>query len=323
MNKFIPKKVLLKVYYFLLFNYYKISIGFYHLGRALRYSANPKTRNGWLGSMRMRCHVLEKGLTMPNTRYGFGQARILDIVNLLLENRQYEKEEEYTYAIGLLKEYLNLHIRNKQELPVSFRNSIEEITNNYPNIPPVKQIETTTDEYFSCVNAAFPLFNKSRRTVRYFENSASFDDVQEAIELAGFAPSACNRQPVKCHYFEGEMVQSILRVQTGNNGFGHLAPQLIVLTTDVSMVGVKEYYDAFTNTGIFAMNLVYSLYYKKIASCILNWSVIPKDDKLLRKITGIPNHETIVLMVLLGKTPNNFKIALSKRQSVSEYLIRH
>ena len=318
-----PKKVLLKVYYSLLFNYYKISIGFYHLGRALRYSANPKTRNGWIGAMRMRCHVLEKGLTMPNTRYGFGQTRILDIVNLLLKNRQYEKEEEYIYAIGLLKEYLNLHNRNKQELPVSFRNSIEKLTNNYPDIPPVKQIETTTDEYFSCVNAAFPLFNKSRRTVRFFENAALFNDVKEAIELAGFAPSACNRQPVKCHYFEGDMVQSILKIQTGNNGFGHLAPQLIVLTTDVSMVGVKEYYDAFTNTGIFAMNLVYSLFYKKIASCILNWSVTPTDDKLLRKITGIPNHETIVLMVLLGKTPKDFKIALSKRQSISEYLIRH
>ena len=116
---------------------------------------------------------------------------------------------------------------------------------------------------------------------------------------------------------------NVQKIQTGNNGFGHLAPQLIVLTTDVSMVGVKEYYDAFTNTGIFAMNLVYSLFYKKIASCILNWSVTPTDDKLLRKITGIPNHETIVLMVLLGKTPKDFKIALSKRQSISEYLIRH
>ena len=317
------KKPLIKVYNYLSFRKDKLIIGFYNLRRSLKYASDTRLRNGWIASMRVRNHILEKGLTMPNTRYGFGQSRITGILDVLSNSRQYENENEYLYTIGLLKEYLDLHDRNKKELPVKFRKSIETITNRYPEIKPIKQIEITSEEYYSHVEDPFPVFDKSRRSIRYFENAAPYEDVIEAVKLAGYAPSACNRQSVKCHYFEGEKAQDILRIQTGNNGFGHLVPQLIVLTSDASMVGVKEYNDSFTNAGIFAMNLSYALYYKRIASCILNWSVLPSDDKKLRKLAGIPNHETIVLILVLGKTPYKFKIAVSKRQPVEEYLIRH
>ena len=317
------KKPLLRIYGFFLTRNYKLRIGVYHLRRSLKYAANKNTRNGWIAALRVSCHILEKGLTMPNTRYGFGQSRILAIVDNLHHNSQYESEEEYRYAIGLLKEYLDFHDRNQQTLPEPFRRKIEALTSRFADVNPVKQIETTTDKYFADVDAPFNVLAKSRRTVRYFKEAAPYDDVKDAVRLAGYAPSACNRQSVKCHYFEGDIVQDILKVQTGNRGFGHLAPQLIVLTSDASMVGSKEYNDSFTNAGIFAMNLSYALYHMKIASCILNWSVLAKDDKALRKITGIPAQETIVLLLILGKTPNEFKIAVSKRQSIDEYLIKH
>ena len=317
------KKPLIEVYNFIQIYRNKLSIGWYHLRRSLKYASDYNTRNGWLASMRVRCHILEKGLTMPNTRFGFGQSRIVGILDVLHNSPQYKNEEEYRYAIALLKEYLDLHDRNNKALPESFRKSIEELTNQFPEIEPLKQIETTSEEYFSHVEETYPIFDKSRRTIRYFEKTAPYKDVKEAVQLAGYAPSACNRQSVKCHYFEGEKVQEILSVQTGNNGFGHLVPQLIVLTSDASMVGAKEYNDSFTNAGIFAMNLSYALYYKKIASCILNWSVLPKDDKKLRKIANIPYNETIVLIIVLGKTPDKFRIAVSKRQAVEEFLINH
>lgn len=301
----------------------RLKIGLYHLMRSLKYAYDTNTRNGWIASMRVRCHILEKGLTMPNTRFGFGQSRIVGILDVLRNSKKYEKEEEYRYAIALLKEYLDLHDRNNKELPMTFRKSIEEITSQYPDIEPLRQIEMSSDEYFSMVEASFPVLAKSRRTIRYFEKAAPYEDVKEAVQLAGYAPSACNRQSVKCHYYEGKKVQEILKVQTGNNGFGHLVPQLIVLTSDASMVGVKEYNDSFTNAGIFAMNLSYALYYKKIASCILNWSVLPKDDKKIRKIANIPKNETIVLIIVLGKTPERIKIAVSKRQDVGEFLVNH
>lgn len=322
-TSFFIKKPLIKAYSLFLSRWEKFSIGFYHMRRSLKYTTDSSTRNGWIASMRVRCHILEKGLTMPNTRFGFGQSRIIGILDVLKNSRQYENEEEYRYSIGLLKEYLDIHDRNHKELPTSFRKSIEELTNSFPDIKPLKQIETTSEAYFSKVNDSFPIFAKSRRTVRYFEKAAPYEDVMEAVQLAGYAPSACNRQSVKCHYFEGNKVKEILEVQTGNNGFGHLVPQLIVLTSDASMVGAKEYNDSFTNAGIFAMNLSYALYYKKIASCILNWSVLSKEDKKLRKISNIPNNETIILIIVLGKTPEKFKIAVSKRQPLDEYLIRH
>jgi hypothetical protein len=138
------------------------------------------------------------------------------------------------------------------------------------------------------------------------------------------APSACNRQSVKCHLFcEAEMVQNILKLQTGNNGFGHMVPQLIVLTSDTTMVGTKEYNDSFTNAGIFAMNLVYALFYYKIGSCILNWSVLPNEDRNLRTLTGISENELICLVIAIGKPTGSFRVALSKRQALVNVLIKH
>lgn len=317
------KKWLVFLYGKIVYAFNKLSIGLYHLGRSCRFANDNRTRNGWKASMRVRCHILEKGLTMPNTRFGFGQSRILDLLDVLNNSSRYETEDEYQYAIGLLKEYLDFHDRNEKTLPPSFRAAIEEMTGRYPDIEPERQIDMTSGEYFSHADAPFPEINQSRRTVRHFAAPAPYEDVVEAIKLAGYAPSACNRQSVRCHYFEGEMVQKILAVQTGNNGFGHLAPQLIVLTSDASMVGSKEYNDSFTNAGIFAMNLSYAFYFKQIASCILNWSVLPRDDRELRRIANIPREETVVLIMALGKVPDNFRIAVSKRQPVEEYLIKH
>lgn len=317
------KGLLLKVYGVYAIRKTKLKIGLYHLRRSLKYCYNTSTRNGWVAAMRTRCHVIEKGLTMPDIRYGFGQPRILDIVEMLNDNRNYENEGVYKYTVGLLKEYLDFHDRNGKILPNAFRKTIEELTSRYPDVKAEQQIDITSEEYYSNIDSAFPFFCRSRRTVRYFEKPAPIADVQEAVELAGYAPSACNRQSIKCHYFEGEIVKKILSIQKGNKGFGHLAPQLFILTSDVSMMTPYEYNDSFTNAGIFAMNLSYALYYKQIASCILTWSVLPEDDLALREIADIPKVETIVLLIIFGKTPREFRIAKSKRQQVNEFLIMH
>lgn len=71
------------------------------------------------------------------------------------------------------------------------------------------------------------------------------------------------------------------------------------------------------------MNLCYSLHYYKIASCILNWSVLPKDDRKLRKIVNIPEEETIVLIVVVGEPSKHFDIAVSKRQNIEDFFTIH
>ncbi len=321
-NRF--KIVLLKLYFkFLRFSTI-FCISLYHFFRSLKYVSSSNSLNGWQASMRVKCHILEKGLTMPNVRYGFGQARILDLINILKKSIGFINQQEYIYAVSLLKEYLNLHERNNYKLAETFKHQIEEVVSKFPNIRPCKQIKLSCHDYFDNADSSFLLFAKSRHTIRQFSGPADINDIIKAVDLANTAPSACNRQPVKSHFFsEASRVQSILKVQTGNNGFGHLIPQLFILSADVNMVGVKECNDIYTNVGIFAMNLCYSLYYYKIASCILNWSVVPKVDKELRKLTNIPKQETIVLIMAVGKPSDIVDIANSKRQSLDKYFFIH
>ena len=73
------------------------------------------------------------------------------------------------------------------------------------------------------------------------------------------------------------------------------------------------------------MNLCYSLFYYKIAHCVLNWSICVDSEKdaLLHKLVGIPDNEVVAALISCGKTPQEFDIAESPRKSVEEILSYH
>lgn len=322
MNLFI-KRALLSCFRIYLRAINTLGIGLYHLKRSVMYTARNFDRNSWNGKTRVSCHIIEKGLTMPNTRYRFGQSHILALIEHLDKSRQYASEQDYIYAVALLKEFKEFHERNKQRLSKSFENILDNFLSEFSDVEPLHQITISRNDYFSYSDASFPILSKARKSVRYFEGPIDFNEIREAVDMAKTAPSACNRQAIKVHYFEGEIVQNILELHTGNRGFGHTIPQVLVLCEDVSMLGSKEYNDAYTNAGIFAMNLSYALYYKKIVSCILNWSVPAKQDKLLRKLIKIPNQETIIMIIALGNAPDEIKVAVSNRECIDDLLVVH
>ena len=47
----------------------------------------------------------------------------------------------------------------------------------------------------------------------------SLESIEQAVELAKYAPSACNKQPVRIYVvFDKENVEKILDMQQGNRG---------------------------------------------------------------------------------------------------------
>ena len=182
----------------------------------------------------------------------------------------------------------------------------------------------TSQSYWANTEASFPVFAASRHSVRDFSGKVDSSLIDQSIALACTAPTACNRQHVHIHTYEDDKASALLAYQNGNRGFGHLCKQLIVVTADKNaLYTIQERHDTYTNGGIFAMNLSYSLHYHHVAHCMLNWSTEPGVDKAFRAVAGIPENETIVLLIACGQVPEKFKVARSLRKPVSAIHTRH
>lgn len=270
-------------------------------------------------------HRIEKGLTMPDFRPGFGKALIHEMIADLkeYERRGYHQHNEaYKHSVGVLHEYAQTHAALQFDLGDCGR-ALNDFLSTRP-AEATQQAEYTKEDFFAHTHDCFPSFSASRHTIRHYAGRVPEKLITEAVELAASAPQACNRNFTRVHLYNGEKVQQILALQNGNRGFGHLCEQLIIVTADINaLLFVEEWRDLRTNAGIFSMNLSYALHYKHVAHCILNLWYHPATDKQLRRIADIPENEVPVLCISCGDTVEHFKVASSPKLSADELLTVH
>lgn len=303
----------------------------YDLDRYKKFAGvfSPTTKENLEAQIIHTYHGIEKGLTMPNRRLNFGHDAVLQLVNLIESyiSKYGEPVGQTNHAVGVLKAYLEMHKGYDGKEESSFWEKIHNLTDKYPEIKVAYQPHNTSEDFYKFVDADFPHFAYSRHTLRHYCGSVDESEITSAVELAMTAPSACNRQQVRVHCLSDKnLITKVLELQSGNRGFGTDADKVLIITGDLSDVcWIDERYDTYTNCGIFIMNLCYSLFYYKIAHCILNWSICvdPEKDSLLHKIAGIPECEVVAAMITCGRTPDEFDVAVSPRKDVTEILRFH
>lgn len=295
----------------------------YDMNKYYKYSVDidDSDESKALSHIMMKTHVVEKGLTMPNMKFGFGQQRILDLLKML---EQYminygTSNPRIYYSIGVLKDYSNIHYKRKETLSEDFISKLEIFLNQVKDVEVVKQSTILKDNYFRDYSN-FIEFSNSRHSVRNFtKEKVDLESLLDAVEMCKNSPSACNRQSVRVHIYQDyDTVQKILKIQGGNRGFGNLVSNLAIITYDMSSYfeGIERN-AGFVDGGIYSMNLLYFLHELKLGACILNTSTNINKDKNLRKVTEIPNNEEFVSMIAIGIIPDKFKIALSRRDSIN------
>lgn len=286
-----------------------------------------------LARIMKRCHVLEKGLTMPGMRLGFGKANLLALladIRSCADDCDSSQPSLLSDVIGVVAEYADVHRRAGFALDSDLSAEIDGILVQGPGrLTPQPRI--TREEYFSVAQAPFDVFSASRHSIRAFEGAVDVDAIRRSVELANNAPSACNRQPCRVHLVcSRALVQRCLALQNGNRGFGDRVDKLLVLTADAQTVRLNERNDLYTTGGIYLMNLCYALHFNKIAHCILNWSPEHGDirnpfveDLELRKLLTLSPYERVVAFVACGGLPDTFNYACSRRKTLTETLITH
>lgn len=281
-------------------------------------------REKMLSSIISTYHVIEKGLTMPERRLGFGKDKVLELTELCEEYaRHYGKQDEQLLiAVGVLKEYRDLHLKEKFVLDDRVGDALNRIIGRFDKVPQIEQNFFTREKYFIHLQDAFDVFSFSRHSLRHYSGKVELEDLKKAIRLAGNAPSACNRQSTRVKIIANkEKVTAVLGIQNGNRGFGYLADKLIVLTSSISAWSVRSRNGLYIDGGIFAMNLLYALHFYQIGACALNCYLTPKQNRRMRKILDLPPFEDIVLLIAVGGVPDSFAVTASHRSHPDSFTI--
>jgi len=272
-------------------------------------------------------HVLEKGLSMSEFRPRSGTdilKRLIVLTAIWRDSGGADTAYHYQMSLASVRDYDQKHrglgIDVSDLIPPSFLS----------NMDPLEVGSKAGAKLPMAIEASelaiFDRIAKSRHSVRQFEKGRvpGRGVLADAVEIATTAPSVCNRQTWRVHFYQGDSAQKILSFQNGNRGFGHLIPTVAVITSDMRLFGeCVERYQSWIDGGMFSMNLILALHARGVSSVALNWSRLNRDDSALRQAAGIPPHERIIMLMGCGYAPKEYKVTCSPRSPVSDFVTWH
>jgi nitroreductase len=327
------KKLVKKAIPTRLFYYWKFYKAFKHyrndIGRLAQYSSSYIDSNKiekLKTSLSINYHIIEKGLTMPETRLGFGQPIVGKLISACETYRKigYDTDSyEYAQTIEVLREYLTLHEKMSFEIPKTLKEALVGLLEINKGVFGIQQMKMTSEVYFRKKDSSFDAFCRTRHSVRnYNQKHIPIDTIKECVNTARYSPSFCNRQPSFVYIAnEGILKEKMLGLQNGNRGFGHLADTLLLITSDLTkVISPNERNEPFINSGLFSMTLLFALHENAIGTCVLNWSASDANDNAMRQLLGIPESQAIVMMIACGYPADELKLTASPRKPLNEII---
>ncbi len=270
-------------------------------------------------------HIIEKGMSMRNTRHGFGQAKVGALIERLGKyNRRYGQTDRdfLIYPLSTIKEYIAYQHRDNVEITdieKRFQQLCGEIGMSAESLVIPSGIERKkADELREQARKDFPSLLYSRHSIRYFqEELPTKETLERALELASRTPSACNRQAWHTHVYFGNDVHELLRMQEGCKGFCDDIHCCIVVTADMKGFLKHEPFQCYIDGGLYAQNLINALHHVGLGTIPLSCGFM--SDKLLamQKRFGIPENEVMIVIIGTGVMPDEMKIAISTRRPIS------
>jgi Nitroreductase len=257
--------------------------------------------------LRILTHTIEKGFSLPVVKKGFGEEKMKAILRYLdcyikIGDFSYD-HEAFTGAVMIAEEY------RKKAASYDLNASFIDLSKYDP------YIECKSGEVYGVLsfdNAPkadglnFWEFAHARHSIRKFSDKPLPESVlREAVDLAGTAPSACNRQSVKVfHISDRVLSRKILDIQGGARG--HSSAELLLLVSDLGLYRyLSEFELPYLDGGIYLMNLLYSLNYYQIGSCPLVWDDYGEQGRQLRELIEIPSGYLVLAIVQCGFYPED------------------
>ena len=271
-------------------------------------------------------HNIEKGLSLPSPRPGFGAEAIRRLVDYVDQYvTMYGQDHVVSSAVATLAAYRDFNLAHGLPADTIADNAaIERLQSAAAGpLPPGGVRWVKRDELAEITTSVHPHFFESRASVRHFEpGDVDMDDIAFAARAAQKSPAVCNRQYSKVYLItEPEKVERALKIQGGARGFRENVPAVAVITTNLrNFWSAGERMQPWTDGGMFAMSFVLGLHARGLGSVCLNWSKTADVDQEFRSAFALPSEEVIVMLIAIGRLPEEFRVAVSPRVPLAETL---
>lgn len=258
-------------------------------------------------------HTVEKGLSHKNIRAKFALENVGKLADYLKRYSEESEPDEYVLSLGssILKKYAD--VNTQLGVPES------ELGIEFPVLSadchPAGAYTVGKEDLFAASEAGFGQFSAARRSVRLYDarsKSIPNDILKECVSLAMTSPSACNRQSTRVKVVtESEKIREITKIQLGSSGFGENAGAMLIIASDMRYYMTSERRLPAFDGGLFTMQLVNALYYKKLGACILNGSLTGEQEQAIRSVINIPDYEMIAAIVAVSDIPDGESICVA------------
>ena len=270
-------------------------------------------------------HTIEKGLSHKNIKPLFGKDAVSTLLNCLIAYNKYNEKDSYVLELGtsIIKEYIEAN--KKVGVACDALPILPEELKQYANINVGAEIFKVDDLFADCSDK-FDSFALSRKSVRLYDQCSlpiNYEEIIDSIRIAQYSPSACNRQAVRVRIItDADQIKKISEIQKGSRGFGTNAGAMILVFSDLRYYRIHERRLPMFDAGLFAMSLVYSLFSKKIGTCILNGSFERCQMNELKRVVNIKSYEMLATIITLNKMNDcdEIKVAKSTRKELDRII---
>lgn len=272
--------------------------------------------------LRRNIHRLEKALLMRPRKAVFAQDYIRETVEWYgecLDGEHASAPEELGWAQDVLEEYFSVveptDIVQKAKdiyysLPTCRSASVKNIPYRYG------QIDRSVERYETLLELA-----RQRKSVRwYLDKPVPREDIDKAISLAVYSPSACNRQPFEYRILDDPALLRFVAAQVpGIHGFDKNLPGLVVIVGKLrAYFHERDRHLIYIDASLSAMAFMLALESLGISSCGINW---PDQDKLhtmIRRVLNLQSDERVILLIAYGYADPDGLVAFSKKKNVRQ-----
>ncbi len=276
--------------------------------------------------LRRNIHRLEKGLIMRPRRAVFAEDYILETVRSFVMNYEALDSAELTWAHQVLELYFSVvtgdadgrsDIAKARQLFITVGenatpSSVYAVPYTYADLP-AQQVQ---------YHQLFSLCQR-RRSVRWFlSDPVPQTLLEQAVQAAALAPSACNRQPFQFIQLEGADAATVAGFAMGTTGFAGQIPTLLVVLGDLSAYPAeRDRHVIYIDGALASMQLMLALDTLGLASCPINWPDVEALERKMDEFLQLQPWQRPVMLIAVGYPDPTGGIAYSAKKTVGQLLV--
>ena len=273
-------------------------------------------------TLRRNTHRLEKGLIMRPRREVFADGYILETV------RRYQsllKREDQALLLGWSHDVLSEYFR-----VVGTSENINESRRIFSACvqPSVGENEGRRQPYIRDFSRSHSIsiedmlaLAKFRRSCRWFkQQQVPRSIIDMAMTVAGYSPSACNRQPFNFRIFDDPtLAQKFGSLSMGTSGFAQNFPALAVIVGDLSAFpDERDRHVPYIDASLAAMAFQFALEVQGVSSCCINWPDVKFRDERIERELGLKADERVVMLMAFGYPEQELPVPFSQKKRLED-----